>query len=503
MKANFTSLTKWAGACVFLSLISLPAGAQFLRTSYFMEGATNRLQLNPALQPSRGYVNIPVIGSLNVSATSNSLGTEDIIDVCGNSGDFFDNDDFFNRLSKDNRMNVSLSSDVISFGFYRGKGFWSASVGLRADIDASVPKSMFGYLRDMDNENFDVLQKGIDIRNEKLNINAYTEIGVGYSRPINDRLTVGGKVKVLMGVGNLNMNVQRIGLKANIPEIVSQYSPDMIEDIERNPEYYQEILHNNPNLLKNYSAALDEVHATINTSATLEGSLKGLELKESDPDEQGRRYVDDIDMNGFGIAGYGGAIDLGVTYKILNNLTVSAAVIDLGFISWSKESTTIATADRDLTYDKNNYQDFLDRTQNGEVFDFDLIGLHIDDKTKSRTTSLASTLVLGAEYGFFNNKLTAGLLSTTRFGKMRTVSELTISANYRPNTWVNAALSYSMIQTSGKSFGLAIKAGPFMIGTDYMYLGSDTKCVNGYLGISVPLGKKKRSSCCREIILEQ
>lgn len=503
MKVNFGLLTKWAGMFLFLSLLAMPAGAQFLRTSYFMEGATNRIQLNPALQPSRGYVNIPVIGSVNVSATSNSLGTQDIIDVCGNDGNFFDNNDFFNQLSNNNRMNVSLSSDLISFGFYRGKGFWSASVGLRADVDASIPKSMFSYLRDMDNENFDVLQKGIDIRNEKLNINAYTEVGVGYSRPINDRLTVGGKVKVLMGVGNLNLNVRQIALKANMPEVLTQYSPSMIEDIENNKEFYEDILQKHPNLVNDYKAALKDVHATIRTDATLEGSLKGLELKESAPDEQGRRYVDDIEMNGFGIAGYGGAIDLGATYKILNNLTVSAAVIDLGFVSWSKGSNTMATADRDLTYDQHNYQDFLDRTQNGEVFDFDLIGLHIDDKTKSRTTSLASTLVLGAEYGFFNNKLTAGLLSTTRFGKMRTVSELTVSANYRPNTWVNAALSYSMIQSAGKSFGLAIKAGPLMIGTDYMYLGSDTKCVNGYLGISIPLGKKKKSACCRDIILEQ
>lgn len=33
--------------------------AQYLRTSYFMEGASSRLQLNPGLQPSGGYFNIP------------------------------------------------------------------------------------------------------------------------------------------------------------------------------------------------------------------------------------------------------------------------------------------------------------------------------------------------------------------------------------------------------------------------------------------------------------
>ena len=42
--------------------------AQYLRTSYFMEGASSRLQLNPGLQPSGGYFNIPVLGSFNIGA---------------------------------------------------------------------------------------------------------------------------------------------------------------------------------------------------------------------------------------------------------------------------------------------------------------------------------------------------------------------------------------------------------------------------------------------------
>ena len=45
-----------------------------------------------------------------------------------------------------------------------------------------------------------------------------------------------------------------------------------------------------------------------------------------------------------GIAGYGFGIDLGASYKIMDNLTVSASILDLGFISWSKSSTQIANA---------------------------------------------------------------------------------------------------------------------------------------------------------------
>jgi hypothetical protein len=72
-------------------------------------------------------------------------------------------------------------------------------------------------------------------------------------------------------------------------------------------------------------------------------------------------------------------------------------------------------------------------------------------------------------------------------------SELTLSANIRPRNWFNLAASYSIIQSAGKSFGLAMKLGPLFVGTDYMFLGSNTKSVNAFLGISFPLGKKKAS----------
>lgn len=49
------------------------AQAQYLRSSYFMEGTSARLQLNPGLQPTKGYFNMPIIGSFNMSASSNVL----------------------------------------------------------------------------------------------------------------------------------------------------------------------------------------------------------------------------------------------------------------------------------------------------------------------------------------------------------------------------------------------------------------------------------------------
>lgn len=83
-----------------LYLLSSPhryAGA-ILAFILFMEGSSTRIQLNPALQPKRGYVNLPGIGSVNAEVATNSLGIQDVIDVFDSDGEFYNNDKFYNRL---------------------------------------------------------------------------------------------------------------------------------------------------------------------------------------------------------------------------------------------------------------------------------------------------------------------------------------------------------------------------------------------------------------------
>lgn len=461
MKKRTKPTTKTIGVLLLVLLFALPAQAQFLRTTYFMEGASNNSKLNPALQPNRGYSSVPFLGNLNLSATSSTLGIKDIIDVFNSDDDFYNNDKFFNLLSTDNHMNISLGTELLSLGFFNKKNFWSLNVGARLELDASIPKSMFNYMRTINSNDFSWSNTDFDIRNEAFNMNMYAEIGVGYSRPINNRLTIGGKAKLLVGFANLNLDVKQISIYGNIPE-----------SWENIP----------PNDIKNYSAS-------IKANASFESTIKGMTLTE---DENG--YIEDIELDKLGISGYGGAIDLGATYRLLDNLTISAAIIDLGFISWAKGASTLATANSDRTYDQNNFQEFEELISGSELLDYELIGLTKQDVKKARKSPLASTLVIGGEYGFFNNKLSVGALSTTRFGKLRTLSELTFSVNYCPKNWFNTALSYSVIQSMGKSFGFALKLGPLMVGTDYMFFGNNTKNMNAYLGISFSLGKQKLSN---------
>ena len=476
--------SKLIGVFFIMLVCTLSANAQFLRTSYFMEGTHYRQQLNPALTPTKGYFNLPVIGAVNATVGSTSLGYQDIIDIIDDGDDFYTKPDFMNRLKDNNKLNVNFSTEILSAGWYKGKNFWSFNIGLRTDIGANLTKNMFTFLNEMETVEENWRNSNYDISGQQLNINAYTEIGLGLSRQINSRLTVGARVKALLGIGNMELKLNRVAMSANLPsdQQINQWSSESYWN-SMTPSQAAQAAQELKDKFNNY-------HANLTVGAELKSSFKGLELQE----EEGKDYVTDFDFDSgkLGIAGYGFGIDLGASYKILDNLTVSASVLDLGFISWSKSSTKIASANPDpidikgSTYanmvDPNNpntvmnavnqlqndAQGYMDRVTNGDVLDYDMLQLEVSDAKESRKSRLASILVLGAEYGFFNNKLAVGVLSTTRFVQPDALTELTFSANYRPKSWFNVALSYSAIQSAGKSFGLGLKLGPLFVGTDYM-----------------------------------
>ena len=501
--------SKLIGVFFIMLVCTLSANAQFLRTSYFMEGTHYRQQLNPALTPTKGYFNLPVIGAVNATVGSTSLGYQDIIDIIDDGDDFYTKPDFMNRLKDNNKLNVNFSTEILSAGWYKGKNFWSFNIGLRTDIGANLTKNMFTFLNEMETVEENWRNSNYDISGQQLNINAYTEIGLGLSRQINSRLTVGVRVKALLGIGNMELKLNRVAMSANLPsdQQINQWSSESYWN-SMTPSQAAQAAQELKDKFNNY-------HANLTVGAELKSSFKGLELQE----EEGKDYVTDFDFDSgkLGIAGYGFGIDLGASYKILDNLTVSASVLDLGFISWSKSSTKIASANPDpidikgSTYanmvDPNNpntvmnavnqlqndAQGYMDRVTNGDVLDYDMLQLEVSDAKESRKSRLASTLVLGAEYGFFNNKLAVGVLSTTRFVQPDALTELTFSANYRPKSWFNVALSYSAIQSAGKSFGLGLKLGPLFVGTDYMFLGKNSNSVNGFVGVSIPLGGRKPS----------
>lgn len=452
------------------------ASAQYLRSSYFMEGSQYRLQLNPALAPPKGYVHLPAIGHVNASVWSNSLGYEDVLDIIKNKddADYFLNERFINDLKDENHAIVNAGTDVLSVGWWQSKNsFWTINLSVKVDGSMNVNRGMFNFLRDMKGvESHDYSNYVRDLGAHEVDVNAYTEIGVGYTRRFGDRINAGLRVKGLLGLGNVNLKINKAVVKTNLQGV----SPD----INWSDIHYEDVAGASGN-------------ATIEVDAQLESSFEGLKY-ETNRDG----YIDDMEFEAkhMGIAGIGAGFDVGVSARVIGGLSLSAAIVDLGFIKWSRGSTQVArTSAEELYFDTNNPGDVLDFTDivsSGEALNPDLLQLTIDEEAaKARTTKLAPTLVLGADYAFLNNKMNFGVLFTNRQGRIFNESELTMSLNYNPSNFVGLTASYSPILSGGKSFGFAIKMGPLFLGTDYMYLGKNTRCCNALFGLSIPLSARR------------
>ncbi len=495
----------------------MPASAQYLRTSYFMEGTHYRQQLNPALTPGRGYLNLPIVGSFNATVSSNAFGYSNVMDMLenDNAADYFMSNSFMDDLKTRNTLNLNLSTDILSAGWYKGKNFWSFNIGMKVDFGAALPKNIFEFMRHMNGE-FDNLDKyngnHFSIGQEEFHVSTYAEVGLGFARQINKKWTVGGRAKVLLGIGNIDLNVNKmdIGMNVNVsgnPNL-SLMSVDWgkVASIDpNNPTRSQEAFEYAKSLgLVDYDLQTGKLTSNINGSAlieaeaTMDASFKGLDI-EWKKDKNGVNVMDDFEFNKFGISGWGLGLDLGVAYQPVKNLKLSASLLDIGFIKWAGKHTqkTMAHVENPLQYkfvegqDVQTLLDFASTVSSGEILNYDMF--HMEEvKAEDRTTSIAATLAVGAEYSMLNDWLVLGALSTTRFTQPKALTELTLSANIRPKNWFNLAVSYSMIQSAGKSVGLAAKIGPVFVGTDYMFFGKDTKAANAYLGISLPLGAKKK-----------
>lgn len=87
---------------------------------------------------------------------------------------------------------------------------------------------MFTFLNEMETVEENWRNSNYDISGQQLNINAYTEIGLGLSRQINSRLTVGARVKALLGIGNMELKLNRVAMSANLPsdQQINQWSSE-------------------------------------------------------------------------------------------------------------------------------------------------------------------------------------------------------------------------------------------------------------------------------------
>lgn len=426
---------RYMAAALTMAAAILPTSAQELRTSYFMETSNYRHQMNPALLDS------PYFGmffsNINIGMTGNIGAKQFIFDTNGLPGytgnyrytTFMDpNVDaktFLNKLHDKNRFDLYLNYNLFSVGFKAWGGVNLLELNLRSNTNLTLPKGLFEFAKTAgEKEHYEFGGLGMRTQN-------YMELALGHSRDINKQWRVGGKLKFLIGAAYADFTADNVTL-------------DMTEDAWR-----------------------------IQSNAQMKASLLKSDVIHEDPSKNsadGRPRVKELDNFGFSLPGFGMALDLGVTYKPIENLTLSAAITDLGFISW--KNTHHASSQGDYTFDGfNNIYIGSDKDQTEDIDDqFDQIGDDLeemfsvyDDGTKTATQALAATLNVGAEYKLpAYDKLKFGFLYTSRIHGKYSWHQGMLNVGVRPVKWfecnVNGAVTSTGVTAGGM---LSLKAPHF------------------------------------------
>jgi len=456
------------------------AAQQASRTAYFLDGYTYRHELNPALGGERGYVSIPVLANIGIGLRSNigvntflyDHGAKPGYDLTTFMSPSISADEFLGKLHKYNHVNANLDLTLLSFGFKAFGGFNTFSAGVRAEVGAVIPKDLFAFIKQG--------QTSTDTRysfsNFQFNLSAMAEVELGHSRAITDKLDAGAKLKFLIGLGNASAKINRMDIRLSDQEWSVDAEGEL--NIAAGPGIY------------------------LPTREEVGG--------EYTPEEADLIEWDEFDFDSYGLSGFGMALDLGATYKLLPDLTLSAAVLDFGFMGWSnniqgrtsaKPWTFAGFKDVAIMSDQDNYEEKKLSQQVDDMLDGleDMVNFHRTSNGGTRTQMLHATINLGAEYNMpFYRNLTAGFLFSQYIAGCSSWTEGRFSANVKPVKWFDATISYGA-STYGSSFGWMLNFHPkgfnFFIGSDHQFfkvtpqfvpVGHATAALN--LGFNVTFG---------------
>lgn len=443
----------YAFAASFLAT-GATAMAQSLNSAYYTNDYKFRHTMNPAYGNEQNYISVPALGNLSVSMHGN-FGYGDVVmdnPLYGISSDkkkttfmhpdISASDGLAGFNSGNNRVVGDVGITVLSAGFKAFGGYNTVELNAKTSFGLSLPYELFAFAKNIGNNTY-------NIGDISMRAQSYAELAFGHSRQINDKLRLGAKVKLLFGAARGDVEFK-----------------DVKADLAANDKW------------------------TVSGNAKADVSLKGFTYKSEKHDyndvSKGQyEAVNDVDVSGTGIGGFGLALDLGGVYKINDDWTVNAAVLDLGFISWSNDVQAVNRSDK---FEFSGFRDLSVTSERGTTIDnmADSYGDQLADFANlkdvgdqgGRTTGIGATVNVGCEYNLpVYRPLTFGLLSSTRINGPYTWTEGRLSANWTPLKWIDGGVSFA-VNSFTTSMGWVVNIHPkgynFFIGMDHL-LGSMSK----------------------------
>ncbi|MDL2309097.1 DUF5723 family protein [Bacteroidales bacterium OttesenSCG-928-B11] len=285
-----------------LCLLTFASSAQNVMTQNFMRYNPYFNSDNPAHHtPYKGYIGMPAVSNLNLSFSNTSLHYDKLLRTDSEGYPVsIDADKFIKKLSKQNNwLNLSLNEEILGFGFRAKSAFITFSTRTRMNQYFKFSEDLFafplkGNMAFTGDDNY---------ANPSANItlDAYQEFALGVQVAITDKLYIGIKPKLLIGIANIRTR-------------------DLSAKIYTDPVDYA--------MTANYNV-------DISVASAIPISYKDGNFNFNF-DEITGNYTNVLRNIGF-------SLDLGAVYRINDNMGVGASLLDMGFIKWKTDGIRITS----------------------------------------------------------------------------------------------------------------------------------------------------------------
>ncbi|MBR0324380.1 MAG: hypothetical protein IIX06_07850 [Bacteroidales bacterium] len=388
---------------------------------------------NPAIPVESKRVIGVGISNVNFSVFNSSVRYNNLFTPNSDGSLSLDANKFINSLDEhDNFISSNFSMDVVRIGTRIGRLFVDFDYRVKFNGELHYSKDFLGFFVNgngnyLGHDNPADFSIGADI-------NLYSEMSLGLQYRITDKLYVGVRPKILIGMANLSVNDD--GTKIYTDENTYEMTADI-----------------NLNFEATTALDMDDIYRLGDYSRYFE-NMDTLIIEN----------LFDIQENiGFGI-------DFGVAYEFNKHFGIAAGVYDLGYITWT--DTKVKHCHKDNVVVNDALFKSIDDVMNMNIDFSELYTTMVEDVWGNDSvydgadykTSLKTRIMLQGYYQMNS------LMRITAIGQMYYIKDeyrpaLTLA--YSGSFWrlLNFTASYTMSKYSGNSIGagIGINLGPLNI----------------------------------------
>lgn len=445
---------------IFLALLLVIAGhAQTEFSMYRLNGNLPQANMiNPAFAPnSKVIIGLPVISSIHLSANSDGISFRDLFKSSeGTDSLKLDTLSLFSKLKPSNGIHAREAVQLFYFGLRGKRSYFSFGIHQVMEMRFHYPGDLVGWaLRGPGDHHYS--GKPLDFGNFYGRSIAYNKASVSYARDITSKLRVGVRFNYLLGVataettkvkGTLTMGIDSVSLNTG----TMQFQTGGVDFFDQD----------------NLSAS-DYKNYFLNTKN------KGI------------------------------ALDFGATYNLTDNLTLSAAVNDLGHISWKEYTRSYEVAPVNYTFRGFDLLDYLNQSSGEQFLEAELDSLENLFSSTETTgnkfkTSLIGKFYAGANFRILRVNNFSALFYLDMFQK-KIKPAISLGYNLQLgrllNTTVGITYQNGKINNVGAGIALKLTHLQFYATSDransFIYPARASR-VDAHIGMNLVFGKPKKKN---------